>query len=395
MKPGECISVDQLISKTPGLIAQVKGWLTRRRYSAATVFADHASGLSYVHVSEGTTAEETIEAKQAFEAYSSDMGVTIKHYHADNGRFAETMFMEHVKSSGQSITFCGVGAHHQNGVAERRIRDLTEHARTMLLHASHRWPKAINAHLWPYALRLAAHVRNHVPRETEGGSPIENFSSSRVHNKVFHKHQHTFGCPVYVLDAPLQSGLGSKPKWSERSRVGAYLGHSTNHSQSVALVLNLKTGHVSPQFHVVFDDEFHTVNQDYASSSLWQEKANLESNRSESILVDPEVQRTLKSKWYKQAPAIYSEPAPTTNQVNDGTTAPATTVKEPPALRRSPRIAEQMAKRAQQAEQDILAAHHTRVLTSSTWEDGSLNHLSPLALVSSASSGDPDTMCWI
>ena len=96
----------------------------------------------------------------------------------------------------------------------------------MLLHASHRWPTAINIHLWPYALRLAAHIRNHVPRESEGGIPIQAFSATQAHNKVFTKHQHTFGCPVYVLEAPLQSGLGTKPKWSEQSRVGAYLGYS-------------------------------------------------------------------------------------------------------------------------------------------------------------------------
>ena len=191
-EPGQCVSVDQMISKTPGLIAQVKGWLTKKRYQAATVFADHASGLTYVHVSEGTTAEETLEAKSAFESYAAEMGVSIKHYHADNGRFAEAAFMEHVKASGQTITFCGVGAHHQNGVAERRIRDLTEHARTMLLHAAHRWPKAINVHLWPYALRLAAHIRNHVPRESEGGIPIQTFSGTSAQNKVFTKHQHTF-----------------------------------------------------------------------------------------------------------------------------------------------------------------------------------------------------------
>ena len=55
----------------------------------------------------------------------------------------------------------------------------------MLLHASHRWPKAINIHLWPYALRLAAHIRNHVPRESEGGIPIQVFSGTQAHNKVF------------------------------------------------------------------------------------------------------------------------------------------------------------------------------------------------------------------
>ena len=34
---------------------------------------------------------------------------------------------------------------------------------------------------------------------------------------------------------------------------GIYLGHSPYHIGSVALVLNPETGHVSPQFHVVFD----------------------------------------------------------------------------------------------------------------------------------------------
>ena len=383
--PGDCVSVDQLISPTPGLIAQVKGWLTNDRYKAATVFADHVSGLSYVHVSRGTTAIDTLEAKQAFEAYASSMGVTIKHYHADNGRFAEKAFLDHVHQCGQSISFCGVGAHHQNGVAERRIRDLTEHARTMLLHATHRWPQAINAHLWPYALRLAAHIRNHVPRQAEGGIPIQIFSGSNVTNKVFHKHQHPFGCPVYVLDAPLQSGFGVKPKWSERSRVGAYLGHSNNHSQSVALVLNLKTGHVSPQFHLVFDDEFQTVTMDKSSESLWQEKANLADNRSQEVLVDPDINNIMKSPWVTiKATPPAEQPTPEPQSVH------AEPPSQRPPPRRSPRIAEKMAKEAAQG--SVITAHMVRETTANTFDDGTINYTPPLACVSSASKGDPDTM---
>ena len=34
---------------------------------------------------------------------------------------------------------------------------------------------------------------------------------------------------------------------------------SPNHASSVALVLNLATGHVTPQFHVTFDDDFSIV----------------------------------------------------------------------------------------------------------------------------------------
>ena len=61
-----------------------------------------------------------------------------------------------------------------------------------------------------------------------------------------------------MLDNALQSGQ-SAPKWRKRSRLGVYLGPSPNHARSVALVLNPRTGHVSPQFHVKFDDFFEMV----------------------------------------------------------------------------------------------------------------------------------------
>ncbi len=43
------------------------------------------------------------------------------------------------------------------------------------------------------------------------------------------------------------------------ARVGIYLGHSPAHAGSVALILDPRTLHVSPQFCVVFDDDFSTV----------------------------------------------------------------------------------------------------------------------------------------
>jgi hypothetical protein len=40
-----------------------------------------------------TGAEETINAKIAFEAFATQFGVTVRHYHADNGRFANNMWV--------------------------------------------------------------------------------------------------------------------------------------------------------------------------------------------------------------------------------------------------------------------------------------------------------------
>jgi hypothetical protein len=44
-KAGQCVSVDQMISMQVGLIAQLKGTLTKKRYTVATVFVDHYSRL--------------------------------------------------------------------------------------------------------------------------------------------------------------------------------------------------------------------------------------------------------------------------------------------------------------------------------------------------------------
>ena len=52
--------------------------------------------------------------------------------------------MDNVKLNAQNITFCGVNAHHQNGIVERHNRTLTDSARTMLLQAEQMWPEAVS-----------------------------------------------------------------------------------------------------------------------------------------------------------------------------------------------------------------------------------------------------------
>ena len=41
--------------------------------------------------------------------------------------------------------------------------------------------------------------------------------------------------------------------------MGQFLGFSDDHSSLVGNVMNLRSGYVSPQFHVVFDDPFQPV----------------------------------------------------------------------------------------------------------------------------------------
>ena len=274
--PGQCISIDQLESRTPGLIAQMRGWITKKRYRVATIFVDHFSGHSYVYLQKTTNSEETVEAKVAYERFLSRLGIKVQSYQADNGRFADAPFMQAIRQAGQTITFCGVNAHFQNGVAERKIRSLQDQARTMLIHAQHRWPQAIDAHLWPYAIRAANDVQNATPirKRIDNKSPIELLTNSEVRpNLTMFK---TFGCPVFVLDNRMQAGQ-KLPKWDLRARMGVNLGLSNQHAKSVTLVLSLQTGHVSPQFHVKWDNKFETVRKSLGNESppsKWQEECS-------------------------------------------------------------------------------------------------------------------------
>ncbi|MEY3108605.1 MAG: hypothetical protein RL730_956, partial [Actinomycetota bacterium] len=257
-RPGDCVSVDQMVSAQPGLLPQEKGKLTRARIWGCTVFVDHATDYTCVILMRDFTAESTLAAKHEFEQKCRVRGIRVKRYHADNGRFAEPAFVKDCEEQGQKLTFCGVGAHHQNGVVERRIKEITLGARTLLLHAIRFWPEYITTMLWSFAVKCTEDRLNNLTINQQGSTPEMSFSGVQaIHVQA--NNYHPFGCPCYVLDSRAQVDSKNLPKWEPRARLAIYVGHSPAHAGSVALVLNPKTGLVSPQFHVVFDDNFSTV----------------------------------------------------------------------------------------------------------------------------------------
>ena len=56
--------------------------------TCVTVFKDHATDSSFLHLQTSIDMESTLEAKAAFEKWSLQRGVSIKNYHTDNGQFA-------------------------------------------------------------------------------------------------------------------------------------------------------------------------------------------------------------------------------------------------------------------------------------------------------------------
>jgi GAG-pre-integrase domain len=115
---GECVSADQMEKHVHGLIGQVNGIPTRERYRVATIFVDHVSDYTYVYLQTNTSSVQTLAANMEFERHASSVGIMIQRFHADNA------WTKHLKDSNQSISLCGVNAHHQNGRVKKRIRDL-------------------------------------------------------------------------------------------------------------------------------------------------------------------------------------------------------------------------------------------------------------------------------
>ena len=158
--PGQVMSVDQLFSPTRGFVPTHRGTPTTKRYIGATVFMEHFSNFTYARLMTEMNAEAIVEAKLAFERVYNAHGVWVTHYHEDNGLFDTKAFKASVTKAQQTLSFCGVNAHHKNGKAEQRIKDATEGARTSLMHADHRWPKAVSPFLLPAALKITSTSRS-------------------------------------------------------------------------------------------------------------------------------------------------------------------------------------------------------------------------------------------
>jgi hypothetical protein len=103
-----------------------------------------------------------------------------------------------------------------------------------------------------------------------------------------------------VLDPKLLAGQKIL-RWQPRFRHDNFMGFSNLHSSEVPLVLNLNTGSITPQFHMVFDDHVTTVSsigQDDSPPNHW---ADLRLENSISILEDQETSdkspMSLNDEW--------------------------------------------------------------------------------------------------
>ena len=129
-------------------------------------------------------------------------GRYVKHYHADNGRFADNGFIDAITTKDQKIIFCGVGSHHQNGIIENKNKMLTLGDRTLLLHGMQMWPTMIDSMFWTFAMIDVAERHYKIQIDVMGRTPESILHNVQIEDIPVNSY-HTLFCPTYVLDARL------------------------------------------------------------------------------------------------------------------------------------------------------------------------------------------------
>ena len=218
LDPGDCISVDQCVSGSPGCLPHAKGKeQDKDKHHGGAVFVDHASGFVFIENQVALTAGKTSHAKKMFEQHASMFSVSFEHFHADNTPFKSEAFTQNLKDWNQMIDFSGVGAHHQNGVTKCAAHALSPPGPELFCsHAALIWPDVANLELWPFALDHAGFCGTIYPimRPTLLLSSCSLLNASRTASICI-----AFMCgavPPVSLIPKLQDGK-KIPKWDPRS----------------------------------------------------------------------------------------------------------------------------------------------------------------------------------
>ena len=124
MEPGQKVSMDQYVVTQKGrtLVSTAKDNL---KYNGGTIFVDHASGRIFNYNQISLRTGETLIGKRILEREADNIGFRVKGFLADNGIFTSAGFRAYMERKLQAINFYAVGAHHQNGIAERNIKTIS------------------------------------------------------------------------------------------------------------------------------------------------------------------------------------------------------------------------------------------------------------------------------
>ena len=255
LRLGDCVSMDQYKSSVPDHLSNTKGKEPKKdRYNEGIILVDHVLSPVFVNNQIFLNIGETLWGKEHTGR--------LQNPGCDNQIVPCWQSLAELKSnietSGQSINYYGIGTHHQNGVAKKDIKIKSGLVRSMLLHAILYWTNQANLEPWPFVVKLAAYMWNHMPHSEIQIASSKIFSSTVFLDYNIIQNLHVWGCSCYILEPTPQNGW-QMPRWQPRTIRGKYIQVSTSHFQTVSQILNIHTGSVSLQNHAVFDNGFSTV----------------------------------------------------------------------------------------------------------------------------------------
>ncbi|PIK61473.1 hypothetical protein BSL78_01598 [Apostichopus japonicus] len=177
-------------------------------FKYAMSFTDDYSGLVFVYFLRSKS--DSVTAFNQFLADCSPIG-RVRRLRCDNGgEFTSKEFTSLLREKGIKQEFSSPESPHQNGTAERYWRTLFEMARCLLLEAD--LPK----HLWTYAVKTAAYIRNRCFNSRVQKTPYEAFTGIRPNVG----NMHIFGslCYAYTHDTK---------KLDPKATQGVFVGYDT------------------------------------------------------------------------------------------------------------------------------------------------------------------------
>ena len=100
-----------------------------------------------------TSAEETLQEKEAYKRLAATHGARVCNYRADNRSFTDSLFKDAVQTCRQHISYCGVGYRHQNEIVKHRIKEFTLGSWTLLLHTTRLWLEVVITMMWSFSFK--------------------------------------------------------------------------------------------------------------------------------------------------------------------------------------------------------------------------------------------------
>ena len=161
--------------------------ISKEGFKYSINFVDDCSGAVWIHfLKQKSDAHLALEK---FIAQASRFGV-IRRLRCDHGtEFTSDLFRSVCISNQIALEFSSPRSPHQNGTAERNHRTIYEMVRCLLHDA--KLPKM----MWPYAVRMAACIRNRCINSRIGITPYEKLRGRRPDMSKLQ----TFGCKCFAF----------------------------------------------------------------------------------------------------------------------------------------------------------------------------------------------------